>query len=311
MENLQLKEQKNTVQIIGELKELKLNWGKKDKNDREFVSGSMKIKVTNKHGVGEHRLNIMQYKLSKAGKELSFYKALKTIENKYQTIEQHGSGTILKAMATIDSNVYYNAGKDEMVEGISLKPYKISSYNEEEATKVEQGVLASVGGFLDKIFKDENGKVTCRLATVNFFGNLIPIECEVKPELSEKFLDIFENESTVKSFKLEIIRSAKVSESTNATEASEDEFDGFGDCEEIEDDIITDYINCNMIIGGQPGFDPEINLDEEAVKEAYKQRELEIASRLEEERAKKVDDDFDGEEGFGTDSDDLEDELPF
>lgn len=308
MENLKLKEQKNTVQIIGELKDIKLNWGKKDKNGREFVSGNLIVKVTNKHGVGEHRLNIMQYKTYKSGSENSFFKALKTIENKYNTIERDGQGTILKAMATIDENTYYNASKDVMVEGITLKPYKIFSYKDEEADKVEQGVLASVGGYLDNIFKDENGKVTCRLATVNFFGNLIPIQCEVKPELADAFLDNFENESTVKSFKIEIIKAAKVSEV--AKSSNEDEFDGFGDCEEIEDEIITDYINANMIIGGKPGFDPEINLDEEAVKEAYKQRELALASRLEEERAKKVEDDFSTEEGFGTDSDDM-DELPF
>lgn len=309
MENLKLKEQKNTVQIIGELKDIKLNWGKKDKNGREFVSGNLIVKVTNKHGVGEHRLNIMQYKTYKSGSENSFFKALKTIENKYNTIERDGQGTILKAMATIDENTYYNASKDVMVEGITLKPYKISSYKDEEADKVEQGVLASVGGYLDNIFKDENGKVTCRLATVNFFGNLIPIQCEVKPELADAFLDNFENESTVKSFKIEIIKAAKVSEA--AKSSNEDEFDGFGDCEEIEDEIITDYINANMIIGGKPGFDPEINLDEEAVKEAYKQRELALASRLEEERAKKVEDDFSTEEGFGTDSDDMDDDLPF
>lgn len=309
MENLKLKEQKNTVQIIGELKDIKLNWGKKDKNGREFVSGNLIVKVTNKHGVGEHRLNIMQYKTYKTGSENSFFKALKTIENKYNTIERDGQGTILKAMATIDENTYYNASKDVMVEGITLKPYKISSYKDEEADKVEQGVLASVGGYLDNIFKDENGKVTCRLATVNFFGNLIPIQCEVKPELADAFLDNFENESTVKSFKIEIIKAAKVSEA--AKSSNEDEFDGFGDCEEIEDEIITDYINANMIIGGKPGFDPEINLDEEAVKEAYKQRELALASRLEEERAKKVEDDFSTEEGFGTDSDDMDDDLPF
>ncbi len=307
--NLKLKEQKNTVQIIGELKDIKLNWGKKDKNGREFVSGNLIVKVTNKHGVGEHRLNIMQYKTYKSGSENSFFKALKTIENKYNTIERDGQGTILKAMATIDENTYYNASKDVMVEGITLKPYKISSYKDEEADKVEQGVLASVGGYLDNIFKDENGKVTCRLATVNFFGNLIPIQCEVKPELADAFLDNFENESTVKSFKIEIIKAAKVSEA--AKSSNEDEFDGFGDCEEIEDEIITDYINANMIIGGKPGFDPEINLDEEAVKEAYKQRELALASRLEEERAKKVEDDFSTEEGFGTDSDDMDDDLPF
>lgn len=307
--NLKLKEQKNTVQIIGELKDIKLNWGKKDKNGREFVSGNLIVKVTNKHGVGEHRLNIMQYKTYKSGSENNFFKALKTIENKYNTIERDGQGTILKAMATIDENTYYNASKDVMVEGITLKPYKISSYKDEEADKVEQGVLASVGGYLDNIFKDENGKVTCRLATVNFFGNLIPIQCEVKPELADAFLDNFENESTVKSFKIEIIKAAKVSEA--AKSSNEDEFDGFGDCEEIEDEIITDYINANMIIGGKPGFDPEINLDEEAVKEAYKQRELALASRLEEERAKKVEDDFSTEEGFGTDSDDMDDDLPF
>lgn len=309
MNNLKLKEQKNAVQIIGELKDIKLNWGKKDKNGREFVSGNLIVKVTNKHGVGEHRLNIMQYKTYKSGSENNFFKALKTIESKYNTIERDGQGTILKAMATIDENTYYNASKDAMVEGITLKPYKISSYKDEEADKVEQGVLASVGGYLDNIFKDENGKVTCRLATVNFFGNLIPIQCEVKPELADAFLDNFENESTVKSFKLEIIKAAKVSEV--AKSSNEDEFDGFGDCEEIGDEVITDYINANMIIGGKPGFDPEINLDEEAVKEAYKQRELALASRLEEERAKKVEDDFSVEEGFGTDSDDLEDELPF
>ena len=309
MNNLKLKEQKNAVQIIGELKDIKLNWGKKDKNGREFVSGNLIVKVTNKHGVGEHRLNIMQYKTYKSGSENNFFKALKTIESKYNTIERDGQGTILKAMATIDENTYYNASKDVMVEGIALKPYKISSYKDEEAEKVEQGVLASVGGYLDNIFKDENGKVTCRLATVNFFGNLIPIQCEVKPELADAFLDNFENESTVKSFKLEIIKAAKVSEA--AKSSNEDEFDGFGDCEEIGDEVITDYINANMIIGGKPGFDPEINLDEEAVKEAYKQRELALASRLEEERAKKVEDDFSTEEGFGTDSDDMDDDLPF
>lgn len=309
MNNLKLKEQKNAVQIIGELKDIKLNWGRKDKNGREFVSGNLIVKVTNKHGVGEHRLNIMQYKTYKSGSENSFFKALKTIESKYNTIERDGQGTILKAMATIDENTYYNASKDAMVEGITLKPYKISSYKDEEADKVEQGVLASVGGYLDNIFKDENGKVTCRLATVNFFGNLIPIQCEVKPELANAFLDNFENESTVKSFKLEIIKAAKVSEV--AKSSNEDEFDGFGDCEEIGDEVITDYINANMIIGGKPGFDPEINLDEEAVKEAYKQRELALASRLEEERAKKVEDDFSTEEGFGTDSDDMDDDLPF
>lgn len=309
MENLKLKEQKNAVQIIGELKDIKLNWGRKDKNGREFVSGNLIVKVTNKHGVGEHRLNIMQYKTYKSGTENSFFKALKTIESKYNTIERDGQGTILKAMAAIDENTYYNASKDTMVEGITLKPYKISSYKDEEADKVEQGVLASVGGYLDNIFKDENGKVTCRLATVNFFGNLIPIQCEVKPELADAFLDNFENESTVKSFKLEIIKAAKVSEV--AKSSNEDEFDGFGDCEEIGDEVITDYINANMIIGGKPGFDPEINLDEEAVKEAYKQRELALASRLEEERAKKVEDDFSTEEGFGTDSDDMDDDLPF
>lgn len=309
MNNLKLKEQKNAVQIIGELKDIKLNWGRKDKNGREFVSGNLIVKVTNKHGVGEHRLNIMQYKTYKSGTENSFFKALKTIESKYNTIERDGQGTILKAMATIDENTYYNASKDAMVEGITLKPYKISSYKDEEADKVEQGVLASVGGYLDNIFKDENGKVTCRLATVNFFGNLIPIQCEVKPELADAFLDNFENESTVKSFKLEIIKAAKVSEV--AKSSNEDEFDGFGDCEEIGDEVITDYINANMIIGGKPGFDPEINLDEEAVKEAYKQRELALASRLEEERAKKVEDDFSTEEGFGTDSDDMDDDLPF
>lgn len=309
MNNLKLKEQKNAVQIIGELKDIKLNWGRKDKNGREFVSGNLIVKVTNKHGVGEHRLNIMQYKTYKSGSENNFFKALKTIESKYNTIERDGQGTILKAMATIDENTYYNASKDAMVEGITLKPYKISSYKDEEADKVEQGVLASVGGYLDNIFKDENGKVTCRLATVNFFGNLIPIQCEVKPELADAFLDNFENESTVKSFKLEIIKAAKVSEV--AKSSNEDEFDGFGDCEEIGDEVITDYINANMIIGGKPGFDPEINLDEEAVKEAYKQRELALASRLEEERAKKVEDDFSAEEGFGTDSDDMDDDLPF
>lgn len=307
--NLQLKEQKNTVQIIGELKSIKLNWGRKDKNGREYVSGNLVIKTTNKHGVGEHRLNIMQYRMSKSGNEIAFFKALKTIETKYRNIEEHGEGTLLKAMASIESNVYYNANKDEMVETTSLKPYKITS-NDEELANAEQGVLASVGGFLDNIFKDENGKVTCRIATVNFFGNLIPIKCEVKPELADKFLELFENESTVRSLKIEIVKAAKVSEAAISTNDS-DEFDGFGDCEEITDEVITDYVNANIIIGGQPKFDPEINLDPEAVKEAYKQRELEIAQRLEEERSKKVEDDFSSDEGFGMDSDDMDDELPF
>ena len=309
MKDLKLKEQKNAVQIIGELKELKLNWGRKDKNGREFVSGSMTVKVTNEYGVGEHRLNIMQYKTYKSGSENSFFKTLKTIEDKYKTIVNDGEGTLLKAMATIDENTYYNANKDVMVEGITLKPYRISSIKPEEMNGVRQGVLASVGGFLDNIFRDENGKVTCRLATVNFFGNLIPIQCEVKQELGDKFLDVFENESTVKSFKIEIVKAAKVSEV--AVSSKEEEFDGFGDCEEIGEEIVTDYINANIIIGGKPGFDLETNLDEEAVKEAYKQRELALANRLAEERSKKVEDDFSSNEGFGTGFDDVDDDMPF
>lgn len=311
MSNLTLKEQKNTVQIIGEVKSMKLNWGKKDKNGREFVSGNIIVKTDNEHGVGEHRLNIMQYKMSKAGNEIAFYKALKTAENKYSTIENDGEGTIIKAMATIESNVYYNSNKDEMVETISLKPYKITS-TDEGLANARQGVLASVGGFLDNVFKDENGKVTCRISTVNFFGNLIPVNCEVKQELAEKFLEKFENESTIKYLKMEIVRAAKIAQ-TETNKVEEDDFDGFGDCEDIVDDVITDYINANIIIGGQPGFDPEINLDPDAVKEAFKQRELEINQRLEEERSKKVEDDFSSNEGFGDDfgSDDADDDLPF
>lgn len=306
---LRLKEQKNTVQIVGELKSINLNWGRKDKNGREFVSGNLVVRITNENGIGEQRLNIMQYKMSKAGNEIMFFKALKTIEEKYQTIDTHGSGTIIKAMASIESNNYYNSNKDEMVETITLKPYKITS-NEKEVNGERQGVVASVGGFLDKIYKDENGKVTCRLSTVNFFGNLIPITCEVKQELADIFLDKFENESTVKSFKIDIVKSAKISE---VKSTSEDDFDGFGDCEEITDEVVTDYINANIIIGGKPGFDPEIALDPEAVKAAFKQRELELANKLEEERSKKVDDDFSAGEGFseGFGSDEDEDDLPF
>lgn len=312
MENMKLKEQKNAVQIVGELKSLKLNWGKKDKNDREFVSGSMIIKTTNEHGVGEHRLNIMQYKESKAGNEMAFFKALKTMEKKYQTIDEHGEGTLVKAMASVDNNVYYNKNKDEMVEGISLKPYKITS-KEEELKGLKQGVVASIGGYLDNIIKDENGKVTCRISTVNFFGNLIPMTCEVKEELAEKFLEKFKNDSTVTSLKIEIVRAAKLAEETENENESAD-LDEFGDCEEISDDVVMDYINANIIIGGKPGYNPEIDLDPAAVKEAFKQRELEMQQKLEEEQAKKVEDDFsDDNDGFGDDGGSAidDDDLPF
>lgn len=313
MENtMKLKEQKNTVQIIGELKSFKFNWGKKDKNGREFVNGNMIVQTTNKHGVGEHRINIFQYKTSKEGKELTFYKALKTIEQKYSTIDRDGEGTLVKIMASVENNEYYNKNKDEMATGISLKPYKVTS-KEEEVKGQTQGVIASVGGYLDRIVKNpEDGKVTCRLTTVNFFGNIIPIDCEVREDLTEVFLDKFEEDSTVTSFKLEIIRAAKTAEKD--TEPSADDFDGFGDCEEIEDDVVYDYINTNMIIGGKPGFNPQINLDPEAMAEAFKQRELALQQRLEEERAKKVEDDFSNEsDGFGDESNSAidDDELPF
>ena len=311
MENMKLTEQKNAVQIIGEVKDIKLNWGKKDKNGREYVNGNIIIRTTNKHGVGEHRVNIFQYKLSKEGKELSFFKALKTAEQKYSTIEKDGEGTLVKIMASIEPNNYYNKNKDEIVEGISMKPYKITS--KEEEVKGEQGVIASIGGYLDRIVKNpEDGKVTCRVSTVNFFGTLIPVECEVKPELAEQFMDKFENDTTVTSFKIEIIRAAKTSE--KEVEEVQDDIDGFGDCEEVGDDIVYDYINTNMIIGGKPGYNPQIDLDPEAVKEAFKQRELELQQKLEEERAKKVEDDFSSEgDGFGEpESSDIDDDdLPF
>ena len=302
----QLKEQKNAVQLIGELKSFNLNWGRKDKNGREYVGGHLVLKTTNKHGVGEHRVNIFQYKMTKAGNEALFFKALKTMEQKYKTIEKDGEGTIVKIMATLEENVYYNKNKDELVETISMKPYKITS--KEEEIKGEQGVVASVGGFLDNIFQDEEGKVTCRITTVNFFGNIIPIRCEVKQELADKFLELFENESTVTSFKLEIIKAAQLVE--KAVSNDEDEFDGFGDCEEIGDEVVTNYINANMIIGGKPGYNPEFDLDPEAVKAAYRQRELVLNQKLEEERATKVNDDFDTQEGFGSEDNDDYD-LPF
>ena len=58
---LRLKEQKNTVQIVGELKSINLNWGRKDKNGREFVSGNLVVRITNENGIGEQSKQSLCY----------------------------------------------------------------------------------------------------------------------------------------------------------------------------------------------------------------------------------------------------------
>lgn len=271
MENTsKLTQSANKGLVVGKLKDKKIEF-KNSKAGKPMAMGIITVQVADKYGVGEVRIKVMQMAQKKDGGENGLYKALQTIDAEYKTIVSHGESIAdtISVEVSLEDNSYYVKAEDIVKDFTQLKAGIIRRVEPDAPHCAKM----QIGGYLSELTPQEDGSMKVKIISITYRGEALPLELEIPKELVAPFsAKYYQGCST--SLNYAMINTVVI------TQETEDEVafgEGIG--------ITTEKrVRKNLVFGGS---NIEANgYTAEGIQQAMKQRELEMAKKLEEGRAK-------------------------
>jgi len=280
-----LKKQLNQVEIIGRLKEVKLEEGENSRGD-EQIRGYITVLVKDKDRENQIRVQIQERKYNAKGNISGLYSGVIKVRDEYISMEEVNEvadATLIKVTGELTYREYYK--EDRLVKFSSVKGKFYHSMTKEQVIKVGgpkaiANIEAVVEGMREET--DSSGLPTDRLIVnlmnVNYFGDepnpnfspLVPIEAIVESDISDTLENLYDVGETGK-FTLKINNYA-IEEEVNEEEI--EQVSGFGNTEELNNNrAVTKFERNYEIIGGTEPFMDSKAFEEEDLEELAKWKE--------------------------------------
>lgn len=244
-----IKETYNLGNIVGLLKEKKLEI--KEINDETYITGNLIIQVTNKYGISEIKVDVIQKQYYSNGKDNKQFKAFETVMNDYKDIKEYGEDAdLVEVIVKVVENNYYNAEKDEMIETVGLMATTdfdrgiYSAIKRIKDKKTPQSSKIGFEGFISKIERQENNEINVEIIGVGYGGKAIKNKLVVGRELSTQFENSYQTNCQVTIYYVDIAEIEKQEQQESL---------GFGE----GSDIVIEKINRKKLVVGAtvPNYD--------------------------------------------------------
>ena len=288
MANTTLKALKNTVDVIGRVKEVNLELGT-TRDGKENIKGNVVVLVEeNVNGEARShdiRVRVYSNKFKRDGNINGLYTGYETVMNEYKSIADVGDkkeADLVHVQGSLELNEYISQDgtkrSSNQVSGKFFNRITIDEVKRGRGPKAVATVEAVVEGIKDELDQDglPSGNKKLSAFNVDFFGELrenskpvIPFEAIVPENLADAFDDLYETGDTGK-FSLKINNYAE-----EATEEDVQEVSGFGSTEGLSE-VKRNFVNNLEVIGGTEAYQEPRAYNDEQIEEAKQFRQKAI-----------------------------------
>lgn len=246
MEQNTVKQTENFGEIIGLLKKKNIKFGT-SKEGKNYANGSIEVEVENQYGTNVIKIDVMQMELKKDGDINKAYKALQTINEEYNSIEECGKegADLVQVFVKVEENNYYSDG--EVREGMKL--IASTNFDKKAYTPIkrvankstEHKATISFGGMITKMIPNENtGELKVEIVGATYTGKAIKHRLDVSKELAQSFRGVYQ-EGCVTTLHYMPVNAVEVQEVKQQV--------AFGSAPSYS---ITNTTRKNLICGGDP-----------------------------------------------------------
>lgn len=288
MANTTLKALKNTVDVIGRVKEVNLELGT-TRDGKENIKGNVVVLVEeNVNGEARShdiRVRVYSNKFKRDGNINGLYTGYETVMNEYKSIADVGDkkeADLVHVQGSLELNEYISQDgtkrSSNQVNGKFFNRITTDDVKKRRGPKAVATVEAVVEGIKDELDQDglPSGNKKLSAFNVDFFGELrenskpvIPFEAIVPENLADAFDDLYETGDTGK-FSLKINNYAE-----EATEEDVQEVSGFGSTEGLSE-VKRNFVNNLEVIGGTEAYQEPRAYNDEQIEEAKQFRQKAI-----------------------------------
>ncbi|AWY02886.1 hypothetical protein [Staphylococcus phage VB-SauS-SA2] len=290
MANTTLKALKNTVDVIGRVKEVNLELGT-TRDGKENIKGNVVVLVEeNVNGeLRSHDIRVRVYsnKFKRDNNINGLYTGYETVMNEYKSIADTGNkheADLVHVQGSLELNEYISQdGTKRSSNQVNAKFFNritTEDVKKRRGPKAVATVEAVVEGIKDDLDQDglPSGSKKLSAFNVDFFGELrenskpiIPFEAIVPENLADAFDDLYDTGDTGK-FSLKINNYAE-----EATEEDVQEVSGFGSTEGLSE-VKRNFVNNLEVIGGTEAYQEPRAYNDEQIEEAKQFRQKAIDS---------------------------------
>lgn len=290
MANTTLKALKNTVDVIGRVKEVNLELGT-TRDGKENIKGNVVVLVEeNVNGeLRSHDIRVRVYsnKFKRDNNINGLYTGYETVMNEYKSIADVGDkkdADLVHVQGSLELNEYISQDgtkrSSNQVSGKFFNRITADEVKKRRGPKAVATVEAVVEGIKDELDQDglPSGSKKLLAFNVDFFGELrenskpvIPFEAIVPENLADAFDDLYDTGDTGK-FSLKINNYAE-----EATEEDVQEVSGFGSTEGLSE-VKRNFVNNLEVIGGTEAYQEPRAYNDEQIEEAKQFRQKAIDS---------------------------------
>ena len=288
MANTTLKALKNTVDVIGRVKEVNLELGT-TRDGKENIKGNVVVLVEeNVNGEARShdiRVRVYSNKFKRDGNINGLYTGYETVMNEYKSIADVGDkkeADLVHVQGSLELNEYISQdGTKRSSNQVNAKFFNritTDDVKKRRGPKAVATVEAVVEGIKDELDQDglPSGNKKLSAFNVDFFGELrenskpvIPFEAIVPENLADAFDDLYDTGDTGK-FSLKINNYAE-----EATEEDVQEVSGFGSTEGLSE-VKRNFVNNLEVIGGTEAYQEPRAYNDEQIEEAKQFRQKAI-----------------------------------
>ena len=288
MANTTLKALKNTVDVIGRVKEVNLELGT-TRDGKENIKGNVVVlveeSVNGEARSHDIRVRVYSNKFKRDGNINGLYTGYETVMNEYKSIADVGDkkeADLVHVQGSLELNEYISQDgtkrSSNQVSGKFFNRITTDDVKKRRGPKAVATVEAVVEGIKDELDQDglPSGNKKLSAFNVDFFGELrenskpvIPFEAIVPENLADAFDDLYDTGDTGK-FSLKINNYAE-----EATEEDVQEVSGFGSTEGLSE-VKRSFVNNLEVIGGTEAYQEPRAYNDEQIEEAKQFRQKAI-----------------------------------
>lgn len=288
MANTTLKALKNTVDVIGRVKEVNLELGT-TRDGKENIKGNVVVlveeSVNGEARSHDIRVRVYSNKFKRDGNINGLYTGYETVMNEYKSIADVGDkkeADLVHVQGSLELNEYISQDgtkrSSNQVSGKFFNRITTDDVKKRRGPKAVATVEAVVEGIKDELDQDglPSGNKKLSAFNVDFFGELrenskpvIPFEAIVPENLADAFDDLYDTGDTGK-FSLKINNYAE-----EATEEDVQEVSGFGSTEGLSE-VKRNFVNNLEVIGGTEAYQEPRAYNDEQIAEAKQFRQKAI-----------------------------------
>ena len=283
-----LKALKNTVDVIGRVKEVNLELGT-TRDGKENIKGNVVVlveeSVNGEARSHDIRVRVYSNKFKRDGNINGLYIGYETVMNEYKSIADVGDkkeADLVHVQGSLELNEYISQDgtkrSSNQVSGKFFNRITTDDVKKRRGPKAVATIEAVVEGIKDELDQDglPSGNKKLSAFNVDFFGELrenskpvIPFEAIVPENLADAFDDLYDTGDTGK-FSLKINNYAE-----EATEEDVQEISGFGSTEGLSE-VKRNFVNNLEVIGGTEAYQEPRAYNDEQIEEAKQFRQKAI-----------------------------------